>query len=423
MHVKRTDVSSTQITLSIEAGEATLSPIKEGILRKLALDVKLPGFRKGKAPLALVEKNLDQAQLQTEFLDEAMTQLYAKATAQEHIRPVTRPEVSIKKFVPFSELEFEVTTQIVGKISLPDYKKINVAKEQAKITDKDINEVLDSLKSRMAEKSEVSRAAKTGDEVLIDFKGVDDKSQPINGAEGKDYPLILGSNTFIPGFEDNLAGTKKDEEKTFTLTFPKDYGVKALANKKVTFTVNIKSVQERKEPEVDDSFASQVGPFKTLDELKEDIKKQLTSEREREAVQKQQDEIIAKLIEKTKVEIPDVLIDQQIIYNLDELRRNLTYRGQTMEEYLAAEGITEDELKEKEIKPQAIRQLTTSLALSEIAEKENLSIRPQELDMRIQLLKAQYTDPATQAELDKPENRQDIASRMLSEKVLNLLTQ
>jgi trigger factor len=214
---------------------------------------------------------------------------------------------------------------------------------------------------------------------------------------------------------------KTGDEKTFTLTFPKEYGVKALANKDVRFTVTVKQVQELTEPKADDEFAAKVGPFKKLDELESDIKQQLLAEREKEAAHRQQDELVKKVVDKSSLDLPEPLIEQQIIYNMDEVRRNVTYRGQTMAEYLESEGMSEEEFKEKELKPQAIQQLKTSMVLGEIAERENLQVTPEELNVRLQLLKSQYNDPNMQAELDKPENQRDIASRMLSEKVVTLL--
>lgn len=420
MHIQRTDESPTAIKLVISAQEPDLMPIKQEVVKRLGKNVKLPGFRAGTAPEALIEKNIDQALLQGDFLDEAMTKLYAQATKQENVRPVTRPEVTVKKFVPFTELEYEVKTNIIGEIKLPDYTKIKVVKAAVNVTDKEIEDVLKSLQTRMAEKKTVDRPAKKHDEVLIDFTGVDNNDQPIPGADGKDYPLTLGSNNFIPGFEDSLIGTKTDQEKSFDLTFPKDYGVSSLANKKVTFKVKVNKVNELIEPALDDNFAAKVGPFKSLDELKGDIKKQLTQEAERQSSIKQQDELLKTVTDKSKVEMPQAIIDQQVIYNIDELRRNLVQRGQTYEEYLKLEGKTEEELK-KELEPQAQEQIKASLVLAEIAEKEQMSIQPDELKIRIAQLKGQYNDPAMQAELDKPENQRDIASRMLSEKVINLL--
>lgn len=422
MQVKKTISKDTQVTLEISASEPELTQIKKNVLAALAKDLKIQGFRAGKAPINLVEKNLDASQLQTQFLDEAMSALYQKACQNEDIRPVTRPEVQIRKFVPFSTLDFEVKTEIINDIKLPNYKKLKAVKEVDDVTAKDVNDVVESLRTRIAEKIDVERASKDGDEVWIDFKGVDSKGQPIPGADGKDYPLVLGSKTFIPGFEENVIGLKPNDEKTFELTFPKDYGLAALAGKKVKFSVTLKKVQEVQKPELDDDFAKKAGPFTTLKDLKADIKKQIGIERENQAVKKQQGDIVKQIVDKTDIKLPETLVEQQITYNLDEIRRNLTYRGQTYQEFLDTQSTTEEKYRNDVLKPQAIEQVKTSLVLAEIAEAEKLSVSPEELEIRIQMLKGQYSDPTMQAELDKPENRQDIASRMLTEKVLQVLT-
>jgi trigger factor len=325
--------------------------------------------------------------------------------------------VEITKFVPFSALEFTTQVAVVGDIKLPDYKKIKLAKPTVKVTDQDISEVLQSLKSRLADKQDVTRAAKDGDEVTIDFKGVDDKGEAINGAEGKAYPLILGSDSFIPGFESNLIGLKAGQNKTFTIAFPKDYGVSALASKKVTFTVDVTKVQELVEPKLDDAFAAKAGPFKTLKDLKADIKAQLTNERQTEAARQYESELIEKITKQSRLEVPDSLIDDQLESAEKEESQNLMYRGQTWEEHLKAEGVTEAEHRQRNRAPAAER-VKAGLVLSEIAEQEKLDVSPQELDSRIEILKGQYQDPAMQAELDKPENRRDIAGRILTEKTI-----
>lgn len=422
MHTKKTNLSEVKVKLTISATEADLIEFKNQTLKKLSKNIKLPGFREGTAPLNLVEKNVSQEQLQTEFLDLAMSELYTLAASNEKIRPVSRPEVQIKKFVPFSELEFDVTTEVLSSVKLPAYKNIFVSKKKVEITDKDVNEVIKNLQARMAERKEVERAAKDNDEVWIDFAGKDEKGQPVSGAEGKDYPLVIGSKTFIPGFEENIVGLKKGQEKTFTLTFPKDYGLKALASKKVTFTITVKKVQEMVEPKVDDEFAKKCGPFTSVEQLKKDIKTQLVAERESEALKNQQNEVVTKIVDKTTISLPESLVEQQMAQNLEELKRNLVYRGQTYEEFLKLDNTNDEKYQKNVLKPQAERQLKTSIVLSEIADKENLSVSPEELEMRITLLKGQYaSDAQMQAELDKPQNRQDIAQRMLTEKVLEIL--
>ena len=236
MHVRRINSSATEVTLTITAGQPDIDTIKISVLKKLSKNLSIPGFRKGSVPPSLVEKNIDQQHLQTEFLDEALSRLYEKAAGAEKIRPVTKPSVQITKFVPFTDLEFEVTTGIIGDIKLPDYKKITAKKSKVTVATQDVDQVIESLQTRMGDYKEVKRPAKKGDQVTIDFFGTDTLGKPVKGAEGKAYPLILGSNSFIPGFEDNLVGLKSGDKKDFTLKFPKNYGVSALANKNVNFS-------------------------------------------------------------------------------------------------------------------------------------------------------------------------------------------
>lgn len=417
MQVKKTTNSPTSLTLTFTLAEADLTPVKELTVARLGKDVKLSGFRPGKAPKDLIEKSIDQAALQTEVLEDAINHFYMQAAQDQRLRPVSQPEVSIKKFVPFTNLEFDAKVEVIGAVKLPDYKKLKKTRPVVKVTEKDIADVLKSLQQRLAKREEVKRAAKAGDQVTIGFKGVNEKGEPVNGAEGKDYPLTLGSNSFIPGFEDNVIGMKPGDEKTFTIPFPKDYGVKALAGKKVTFTVNADKVEELSEPKLDDKFAAEAGPFKTLVDLKADVKTQLTAERQQEADGKFQQELIEEISAKSTVTIPDVLVEEQLDAAEREERQNLMYRGQTWEEHLKEEGVTEKEHRARN-KTKAESRVKASLVLSEISELEKIDVTAEELDLRMQLLRGQYQDPAMQAELDKPETRRDIASRLLTEKTV-----
>ena len=420
MQVKKTQTTPTSLTLAFTADQADLAPIKQAAVDRLGKNVKLAGFRPGKAPAAVIEKNLDQNVLQAEVIEDAINYFYREAIIKDNLRPVAQPEVNVKKFVPFTELEAVLSVDVVSDVVLPDYKKIKLAKTPVTVTAADVTEVINSLKERAADKNDVERAAKKGDETVIDFKGTDKDGKSISGADGKDYPLILGSNNFIPGFEDNLIGLKPGEEKTFVLTFPKDYGVAALANKDVTFAVTVKKVQELVEPKVDDEFAKKVGPFKNLKELKDDIKVQLTAERQQAADRDYQNLLLEKITEKSTVAIPESLIDEQLESAEREERQNLMYRGQTWEEHLKEEGVTEEEHRKRN-RPNAETRVKAGLVLSEISEKEGLVVTPEELELRIQLLKGQYQDPAMLAELEKPENRRDISMRLLSEKTIDKL--
>lgn len=421
MQVKKSSLSDTSTIISVSADRSELEPIKKTTVQRLSDNVKLAGFRNGKAPLALVEKNLDQSLLQTEFLEDAISQLYLAAIDEYHLRPLDRPKITLKKFVPFDTLEFDAEIESIGQITLADYKKIKLPLSKIVITDKDVEDVITSLQKRLAEKNDVDRAAKDNDQVWIDFQGIDSKGQDVKGAKGKDYPLILGSNTFIPGFEPNLIGLKAGDEKSFTIPFPKDYGVKALAGKKITFTVTVTKVQEIIEPKIDDGFAAKAGPFKSLAELKNDIKKQLASERQNEADRNYENQLVKTITAKSKVSAPQILIDEQIERLLRDLQQNITYRGQTYQEYLDAQGTTDEEFKANILKPQAEERVKAGLVLSEIAEQEKIAVTPEEIDLSIQAVKSQYQDAAMQAELDKPEGRRNITSRLLTEKTLQKL--
>ena len=423
MQIKRSELTKTKYKLSISSDQATLDNIKTHVLRRLATNqVKLPGFRAGKAPLSLVEKNIDQNLLQSEFLDEAVNRMYTQAIKAEKIRPVEQPKISLKKFVPFTMVEFEAEVEAISGIDLADYTKIRKKPIPVIVDKKDVDGVISNLRQRIAERREVSRPSRDSDEVIVNFNGTDSKNQPVKGAEGKDYPLVLGSNSFIPGFEPNLVGLKVGQDKTFTITFPKDYNMSALQSKKVTFKVKIKKVHEIIEPKIDDAFAAKIGPFKSLAELKKDIKNQLTIEQQRQADTDFNNELIKEIVSKSSVEVPESLIDEEVERAEQAERQNLSYRGQTWQEHLAEEGVSDEEHR-KNNRPAAEENVKASLILSEIAQRENITVTPEELEVRLQLLKGQYSDKAMQAELDKPENHSEIESRLITEKTIAKIRQ
>ncbi len=421
MQVTREQISPTLVKLTIAGSQGLFDQIKQQVLQSLNASVRVPGFRAGKAPANMIEKHADQAVLQSQFMDQAVNQLFVEAVQQEKLRPVAQPTIALTKFVPYTALEFTAEVAVVGDVKLADYKKVKLARTPVQVTAEDVSQVLDSLRQRAAEKKTVERAAKKDDEVTIDFSGADAKSgETIPGADGKDYPLILGSDSFIPGFEAELVGAKPGALTTFTLIFPKDYGVESLQNREVIFSVTVHKVQELQQPKLDDAFAATAGSFKSLTELKADIKKQLTVEKQQEADRTYDNELLEKIAAKSTVAIPDALIEEEIDRLEEEEKRNIVYRGQTWEEHLAQEGITAEAHRAKKRDAAELR-VKAGLVLSEIASKEDINVPLEELEIRLQLLKGQYTDPAMLAELDKTESRRDIHSRMLTEKTLDKL--
>jgi len=419
MKIQRTNQSDTKILFTITGMQNELLAAKQIAIAKLSPQVKLQGFRPGHAPAELVEKQLNPNLLQEETLNEVLNTLYETAVRQEDIRPVAQPKVELKKFVQYTEVEFTAEVDVIGKITLGNYKNLKAKKNTATVAKTDVDEVINRLQTQMAEYKEVDQAAKVGDRAWIDFEGVDAKGEAVQGAKGDDYPLALGSNTFIPGFEDNVVGLKKGDKKEFTIPFPKDYGVKALQGKKVTFAITVKKVEETIRPDVNVDFAKKVGPFDSIEALKADIKKQIVAEREHQADRDYQDALVKELIQVSKLSLPDAMLQEQIDIVDKEFRQNLVYRGQTFQEYLSAAGLTEDDYKKKELAPAAEERLKAGLILSELADVEKVTITPEELEIRIQVLKGQYqSDTKMQEELDKPENRREVAARLLTEKTI-----
>lgn len=409
--------SATHAKLLISATTQDLEPIRNHVISHFKSRVKVPGFRTGTAPASLVEKHIDQKLLLDEFLEHALNHFYSQAITEEAIRPASRPNMQLKKFVPYSELEFSAELDIIGKISLPDYMNLKVAKKAATVTVADVDVVLKNLIQRAAKRESVNRPAKTGDEIIIDFKGTDKAGKLVSGAEAKDYPLLLGSGNFIPGFEEKLIGLAPGESKRFSIKFPSDYSVKNMQNQDVNFEIKAKKVQTLAEPKLDDKFAATLGPFKSVVELKADVKRQLSHEKQQQAEREYENEVVKKIVDKAKVEIPQSLIDEDIERGEEDEKRNLIAKGQTWKEHLEAEGITEEEHKKKQ-RPDAQNRVKIGLVLSEIVERENVEVTPEEIDLRVQLLKSQYQDEAMRSELDKPQNRREIEARLITEKTV-----
>ncbi|HSX28674.1 MAG TPA: trigger factor [Candidatus Saccharimonadales bacterium] len=414
-----TKPSATHAELTITLDAKDLAPIKKAALAKLAKHVKVAGFRPGKIPANVAEKHIDPNTLQQEILEIAVNQYYIEAMLEAKLQPLDRPEIAVTKLVPDETAEFTAKVEVVPEIKLADYTKIKKTPAKVSIKATEVTEVLDRLQRQMAEKKEVDRAAKDGDEVLIDFAGKDADGKEVPGATGTNYPLSLGSKTFIDGFEENLIGLKPSDKKEFTLTFPKDYAHKPLANKKVTFAVTLKKVNELVLPTLDDDFAKKAGPFETLDDLKKDVKAELIRQQESTARNELKNDVIEEIIAKSTVPMPESLVKDQTQMVRQDVLQNLAYRGMTLDEYLKAEATTEEEWLKKEVTPAAEKRVATGLILSEIAKKEGIEVDTAEVHARLDELKRQYQEPKMRAQLDTTEARRDIESRLATEKTID----
>ena len=416
--VKKLSDSRVEITVTLDAKD--LKPAQEKALEKLAKEVKVEGFRKGKAPAKVVAKFIPENDLNAEAIDLAVRTTVMEAFKQASQSPLAVPNVNVTKYVPGELAEYTATADIIPEIKLADYKKLGVKKPEAKVTAKDIDGVLDNLASSFAEKKVVRRAAKLGDEVVIDFVGKKD-GKAFQGGSAKDYKLVLGSKTFIPGFEDGIVGHEVGDKFDLNLTFPKDYGVKDLAGAKVVFETLIKQVNEVTKAEINDEMAQKCGPFKTLKELKDDIKKNLEAQNSHRLNEKFKDDLVQALVKKSTVPAPEILIDDQMRLIKDDITRNAAAQGMEFEDFLKANGETMESW-EKEARKVAEIRVKGSLALQTLAVENKITVSDDEVAAKIAELKDVYKKtPEALKSLKDPNVKMNIRNRLIIEKTLDFL--
>jgi trigger factor len=423
MKYTRKDLSDTKIQLTVELNDKELADVKRLALAHMSENLKVPGFRQGKVPAAVAEKHLDATALAEHMAQDAVNKSVIDALEAEKVQPLDRPQVEVAEFKPDQKLVYTAEVEILPTVVLGDYKKLKAEKPKITIAAKDVNEVIERMQKGFAEKAEVSRPAKDGDEVWIDFEGTDKDGKAVAGASGTDYPLALGSSTFIPGFEEGLAGKKNGDEFDLPLTFPKDYHHKPLAGSKVNFKVKVKKVTEVALPKLDDEFAKKAGPFKTAKELKDDVKRELKTREEQNANEQLKDKLVEQLVINSKIPVPEVLVEDQMKNLERDTEQNLMYRGQTLDQYLESQNLTKEEWQKKELKEAAKRRVQVGLALSELSKAEKIEVTQDELEARLQEMLQQYNDPKIRSQIDTPDARRSIANRVLTEKTIDRLVE
>lgn len=417
---KKISETRTKITVTLE--ESEIKRAKALALKHLAPQVKVPGFRKGKVPTNLVEKNVDPIALANEVVEHAINHAINEIAEKEDYRILDRPNVDVKDFVPFVSIEFEAEMELLPKIVLGDYKKLKIKREPVKIEASEIDDVLNRLLQQFANKHEVTRAAKDGDEVIIDFVGKKD-GEAFDGGTSSDYSLTLGSGTFIPGFEEAIVGRKTGESFDVPLTFPKDYHAEHLKGAKVVFETKLNKINEVVLPKVDDELAKKAGGFETAAELNDDIKREITAQKEKTADDNYKDALVEALVGVSKVPVPEILVSDQMESIERDAMQNLMYRGMTAEQYVASQGYKDmEEWREKEFKVAAERRVQAGLALAELSKAEDIQVGQDELKARHSAMLEQYkNNPEVVKQLDTPESRRDLANRLLTEKTVDRL--
>ena len=418
------NLSETKVELTITIDAAALADAEQVALVKLSKTAKVPGFRQGKVPASVAAKHIDPQALQQQLLDDAISKAVAEAFLAEKIQALDRPMVDVKKYVPGDLLEFTAEVEVLPPVTLGDYKKLGVKADKVEVKDAEVEDTIERIRAGFAEKNEVDRKAQDGDEVVIDFIGKKD-DVPFDGGTGTDYTLKLGSGQFIPGFEEGVVGHKAGETFDLNLEFPKDYHAKDLAGQKVVFTTTLKKVLEIALPEVNDDLAKKAGEFKTIKELKENIKSEIETQKEREVGDKLKDDLIAALIEKSTVPAPEVLVADQMRSIEQDFSQNLMYRGLDLHTYLEANGFKdEDDWREKEVKPTAIKRTQAGLVLNELSKAEDISATDAEIDEHVEVHKRQYANnPEVLKQFETEEVRRDIANHFITELTIQRLVE
>ncbi len=410
--------TSVEISVVLDKNDLEIARVKA--LATLAKNLKVAGFRAGKAPANVVEKHVDPNELSSQTLDIAIRSSLPEAFEAEKIQPLSLPNVEVEKYVPGEMVEFKIKSDIYPEVKLGDHKKLKSKAEKVEVKEADIKDVLERIAQSFAEPKVVKRKAKLNDEVVIDFVGKKD-GEAFDGGSAKDFKLTLGSGQFIPGFEDGVVGHESGDKFELELSFPKDYHNKDLAGAKTVFEVLLKQVNEITLPKFDDEFAKKTGAFTTLKELKEDIKKNLLAQGQQQASEKHKDALIRELVGISKVEAPESLVKEQLRAIRDDLERNVRSHGLSLEKYFEQIKMTE-EAWEKDAKKSAEDRVKASIILQELAKKLKISVDDELVQAKIAELKEVYKkDEAALKQLEEPRVQADIANRLRIEKTLEAL--
>lgn len=382
MTVTVNPVDQHKIILHIEVPVEDVEKGAKQAYQRLANQVNIKGFRKGKAPAKVLDSYLGKEAVKEEIFSVVATKAYDQALQDEKIIPVTEPEVNVITHEDGQPIVFEATIIKKPEVTLGEYKGIDVAKEEKVVTEEEVATQLDSIRQRHA-KMVVAEGAvlAQGDFAIIDFEGsVDGKA--FDGGEGKSYPLEIGSGSFIPGFEEQLIGTKAGEEVIVKVTFPEDYHAAELAGKEAEFKVMVQDVKRRELPELNDEFAKENSAYETLAAMQEDLKKKLQTEANHRAQNEFNSAVIREVTDHSVVEVPDVMVEEKITQMIQELQMNLESRKMNMADYLKYSGQDMAKLRESYLEPAKVN-VKTDLVLDAIIKAENIEVTSDDLNMEI----------------------------------------
>ena len=420
MKITKEKVENCQAYLTVEIEPSEMEEPMENSYKRMAQKANIPGFRKGKAPRAILEQYVGKESIIEDALKQLVPQAYEQACKEQEIEPFAQPEVEITQTDP---VIFTAVVPLAPSIELGDYKSIKVELEKAEVTDDNINEVMEELRHQNATWEPADRPLDFNDLATIDINGKSDE-KPYVQRVGTQYQVVKDSVAPAPGFAEQIVGMKKGEEKEFNLVFPEDYPNAEIAGKEAKFNVKLSEIKAEILPELNEEFVGRISTeLKTVDELREEVKKNLTLRNEERVNMEFQEKVVAAAVEQSQIEYPPILIEMEINRILNEQARQLQMSGRSMEDYLRSINKTEEQLRE-ELRPVAVKNVESSLTLSKLAETEKVEVADADIDESLDTMAGQASEEKREElrkMMDTPQTRESIKQSLLTRKTIEFL--
>ncbi|SCH06322.1 Trigger factor [uncultured Ruminococcus sp.] len=411
LQVENLEKNMAKLTIEVPASE--FEKALQSAYNKQKKSISVPGFRKGKVPRQMVEKMYGPEIFYEDAANELIPTAYEEELKNCDLEIVSRPTVDIVQIKKGENFIFTAEVAVKPEVTLGEYKGMEVDKTSTRVTQKEVEAKIKEEAEKNARTVTVEgRPVQDGDEVILDFEGFVD-GEAFEGGKGENYPLTIGSGSFIPGFEEQLVGAEAEKEVEVKVTFPEEYHAEELKGKDAVFKCTIHEIKEKQIPEIDDEFAAEVSEFDTLDEYKADVKAKIKEQKENEGKQKKEDQAVEKAVANATMEIPEAMIDEQVRQMVNEFAQNMQYQGISFEQYCQITGMTLEKIQE-ETRPQAVKRIETRLVLEAIAKAENIEVTEERLDEEIKKMAESYNMEADKlkelmGEEEKKQMLEDIA--------------
>lgn len=421
MSVQVETLEKSMAKLTIEVGAEAFEAALDKAYKKNKNKISLPGFRKGKAPRAMIEKMYGAGVFYEDAANDLIPDAYESAAKESELEIVAQPSIDVTQIEKGKPFIFTATVAVKPEVTLGEYKGIEVEKKTAEVTDEELQAEIDKVRESNSRMITVDdRAVQDGDITTIDFEGFVD-GEPFEGGKGEDYPLTIGSHSFIDNFEEQLIGKNIGEETEVNVTFPEQYQAEELQGKPAVFKVTIKEIKVKELPELDDDFAQDVSEFDTVDEYKEDLKKKLLENKEAALKREKEEDVVGKIIENATMEIPDPMVDTQVRQMVQEFSQRIQSQGLSLQQYMQFTGMTPESLT-NELQPQALKRIQSRLVLEAVVAAENIETSDEELEKEIEKMAEMYQMEADKLkELVGEEEKKQIALDLAVQKAVELV--